>query len=261
MRALGIVLIAVATMWPTRPRWARLAVGAAGGAALVWSTWDVSLSEPSRAWAAVGTVVLAALVGVGAAPLQGRLATPALPWLVLGAAAVAIYGCVPETGQMAEVGVLLACGGGAELARRRALPAAFVAAGGGVVLWAGVDGAVGRQSALVGALFAVAATLWVPVACRVWRSLRVATEPWRWVVAVVAAAAAVGMARTGGLERTAGPALLAAGAWAAMVGAVTWLVAVGAGEAGRRRDSGEGDHHHHEGAVQGSDRADGPCQQ
>ncbi len=238
MRALGIVLIAVATMWPPGPRWARLAVGGAGGAAIVWSTWDGSLSEPSRAWAAVGTVVLAALVGVGAAPLQRRLATPALPWLVLGAAAVAIYGCVPETGQMAEVGVLLACGGGAELVRRRALPAAFVAAGGGVVLWSGVYGAAGRQSALIGALFSVAATLWVPVACRVWRSLGVSTEAWRWVVAVVAAAASVGMARTGGLERTAGPALLAAGAWAAMVVAVTWLLAVGAGGSGARSTPG-----------------------
>jgi hypothetical protein len=229
VRALGIVLIAVATMWPVRPRWARLAVGAAGGAAIVWSTWDLSLSEPSRAWAAVGTVVLAALVAVGAEPLQGRLATPAVPWLVFGAAAVAIYGCVPETGQMAEVGVLLACGGVAELARRQALPAAFVAAGGGVVLWSGVDGAVGRQSALVGALFAVAATLWVPVAARVWRALGAATEPWRWVTVVVAAAASVGMARTGGLERTAGPALVAAGAWAVLVVAATWLLAVAAG--------------------------------
>jgi hypothetical protein len=128
---------------------------------------------------------------------------------LLGLTAIAIYGCVPETSnQMPAVGVMLAALFLIELvARAPAAPLVHLVAA-GIVLWSGLYGATGRESAIVGALFAFWPLVLVLLVCHL--PGREQPRPVvRWVIGLIGGVAAVAVARTGALEPTIGPALVA----------------------------------------------------
>src|SRR5690606_9281777 len=82
-----------------------------------------------------------------------RLPPGGVPILAL-CAATAAYGCVPETDPLVRLAVVPAIAALVELARRRSVAFVWSWAAVTLVLWAGVHGATGRDSALVGALVA-----------------------------------------------------------------------------------------------------------
>jgi hypothetical protein len=142
--------------------------------------------------------------------------------VLLGWAAVAIYGCVPETDQMPTIGALVAGLFVIERVTRlpSALPIQVVAAA--IVLWSGLYGATGRGSAIVGAWFA----FW-PLLVMV--ALAVVAEPLplrvRWTLGACAALAALVVARTGALATTTSPALAAvAVASTVSLACLAWIV-------------------------------------
>ena len=222
-RALGIALLALAAVWQARPTLLRLVVAAGGGAAVLSATWQDSFAGRSNGWAVPVMVLLA----MGAAWFVPQLEAHAEPtaswrlgwrWALLAAGAAAVYGCVPETDQIPEVGVVVAAGLVVEVVRRTPLPAAALVAAWGLVAWSALYGATGRPSALVGGLFALVA----PIAAGA-----VARRGW-WCsagVGVVWAVAALVVARTGGIATELRPAVIAAGVAAAVataVSAVCW---------------------------------------
>jgi hypothetical protein len=135
--------------------------------------------------------------------------TPGEVPALLGLAAVAIYGCVPETNnQMPAIFAMLASLFAIEILARRPSGLLVHAVATGIVLWAGLYGATGRESAIVGALFAFWPLVLVVVVCH--RPDRPQPAPVaRWSIGLIGGIAAVAVARTGALEPTIGPALLA----------------------------------------------------
>jgi len=120
-----------------------------------------------------------------------------VPALLLGCQA-SIYLCVPETDQVKPLAGALATALLVELASRRHLPWQLYAILTGFVLWSGLYGATGRDSATIGAWF----SMWPLV-------LVVLTPTHRYWAAAVGIVAAAIVARTGALQPTAGPALIA----------------------------------------------------
>ena len=78
----------------------------------------------------------------------------------------------------------------------------------GIVLWSGLYGATGRESAIVGALFAFWPLVLVVIVCH-WPGRAQPRPMTRWIIGLIGGIAAVAVARTGALEPTIGPALLA----------------------------------------------------
>jgi hypothetical protein len=134
--------------------------------------------------------------------------TPGEVPALLGLAAIAIYGCVPETDQMPTIAVLLAGLALVELITRTPSAPVVHAMAFALVLWSGLYGATGRESAIVGALFAFWPLVLVLLVCH--RPGRAQPRPIiRWVIGMIGGIAAVAVARTGALEPTIGPALVA----------------------------------------------------
>ena len=128
---------------------------------------------------------------------------------LLGLSAIAIYGCVPETSnQMPAIGVMLASLFLIELVARQSSPLPVQAVAAGIVLWSGLYGATGRDSAIVGALFAFWPLVLVIVVCH-WPNRPQPRPIVRWTIGLIGGIAAVAVARTGALEPTVGPALVA----------------------------------------------------
>ena len=134
--------------------------------------------------------------------------TPGEAPALLGLSAVAVYGCVPETGQMRAIGVMLASLFVIELVARRPSGLLVHTVAAGIVLWSGLYGATGRDSAIVGTLFAFWPLVLVVIACRL-PGYSQPTPVERWTIGLIGGIAAVALARTGALEPTIGPALLA----------------------------------------------------
>jgi hypothetical protein len=213
-------------------------VGAALGALVVALAWDASdLGAVSLWWAAPSTVVTGALT-VMAMPVVSRATPTLVPWLALCACA-ATYACVPETDQIPDVALVAVAALGLHLLTSIiGHPIHWILHVGvaGAVMWAGIFGATGRQSAVVGALFAwwpLALLLFVahrlPPTLGKWRRLdgsgrraaRRAMLTW-WEVAAVGAIATAAVARSGALQPTLLPAVVAVViATAASVG-LTW---------------------------------------
>ena len=160
--------------------------------------------------------LLAARLGSGAddvveSPLS-HLCPVEFPWL-LGMTALATYLCVPETDQMPAIGVMVASLAVIELIARRPSGTSVQVVAAAIVLWSGLYGATGRESAVVGALFAFwplvlvgGAALWLRG-----RERPVAGRLQRWGIGLTGGIAAVAVARTGAIQPTVGPALVAAG--------------------------------------------------
>jgi len=129
-------------------------------------------------------------------------------WLSAAGAAGAGYLCVPENDQYRPLIVMLAV---VVVLQRLVGPRSFVGLWTIVmaaVLGAGLFGATGRQSALIGACFAVA-VMGLPALVARARPSFVPTVWARWALGVLPTAAAVVVARTGALSRSPWPAVVA----------------------------------------------------
>ena len=139
--------------------------------------------------------------------------------VLLGYATLAISACVPETDQMPTVAWMVVGLLVIELVSRTpsALTVQLVAAG--IVLWSGLFGAAGRGSAIVGAWFA----FW-PLVLVVGSALAFDIQPprARWLVGAIGGIAALAVARTGGLEPTTVPAVIAVAITAPASILVSW---------------------------------------
>ena len=186
----------------------RRALGAGVGLAVVVAAYGPArLVETSRWWAAAATVVVAIVVAEFLPATRRLLPIPGAAPATIVATLGAVGLCVPETDQMAIAALLPLGVVAAELIGRRQVGVEWYAVASASVLWAGVFGTSGRQSALIGALFAWWAVTLLPTVNLV-RS--VGTRAAAVVVAVIAAVAVVVVARTGGIAETARPAWLAA---------------------------------------------------
>ncbi len=200
-------------------------LGAALGALVVALAWDASdLGSASLWWAAPGTVVTGALT-VMSMPVVAKATPTLVPWLVMCACA-ATYACVPETDQIPEVALVAAAAFALHLITSATGHPVhwFLHVGVAVaVMWAGMYGATGRQSALIGALYSwwplvllLAVAHRLPPTLGLWRRLdpvarrttRRAAVTW-WEVAAVGAIATAAVARTGALQPTVMPAVVA----------------------------------------------------
>lgn len=199
----------------------RLALGAVAGILVVaWCRDEAGLDDESRSWAVVGIVAVSMGVALVLPAARRLLPSRGILALSIAATALAMYACVPETDQFRSVALVV---GGlivAAMLLGRWLPLVGYGGVALVVMWAGTYGTAGRQSALVGALFAWWPVLFVPLVAALRPAVTAATEPWRWAIAAVGVIAAGGVARTGALEPTAGP------AWTAVAVAVAVSLAI-----------------------------------
>jgi hypothetical protein len=190
----------------------RVAVGKLAGLWVVWRCWQPS-NLRDHLWAAFATIVV---MGVIAAvlPAAGRR----LPWpgsvpVLIGVMQFAVYCCVPETDQIPRVALLVGVLFSVEFVFRRVMPWWVQGVVVTMVMWSGIFGATGRDSALVGALFAAWPIVLVAVVPRVPAlQLPVPRVPVRLASVLSAglgSVAAVAVARTGALQSTIGPALVA----------------------------------------------------
>lgn len=186
----------------------RHALGAGIGLAVVVVTYGASgYGEDSRWWAAATTILVSIALADLLPDARRLLPVPGVAPLTIGAALVAVWLCVPESDQIPVAAFLPVLLMVLELVGRQQLGVEWYAVAAAAVLWAGMFGATGRQSALVGALFAWWVVALVPLvnAVRPIRSTRIAV-----VVAAIGAIAVVVVARTGGIADTGAAAWVAA---------------------------------------------------
>ncbi|MEQ1701030.1 MAG: hypothetical protein ABMA25_13030 [Ilumatobacteraceae bacterium] len=223
MRPLALAVLALAACWPRECAPIRWALGAVGGAALVAATWHASFEGRDQLWAAALAVLFGALATATLPRLPESVTALGIAWsgwrwVMLGGAAAAVYGCVPETDQLRDVAVVLAAGAVAEWVRGVPLPAPAFAAAWGLVAWSALFGATGRPSALIGGLFALVAPLAAGAAAAARRGdLAIVGVGLAWAVVALV------VARTGGIAMTTPPAWTAAAVGAAVAGGVSAL--------------------------------------
>lgn len=199
---------------------AQRALAAGIGLAVVVVTYGPSfLGDGGRWWAATVAIGLA-VAAVDVLPLVRRLLpVPGLAPSTIVAALVAVFLCVPETDQIPIAAFLPVVVVALEVVGRRQVGLEWYAVAAASVLWAGMFGASGRQSALVGALFAWWAVALLPLVhtVRPIRSTRAAIA-----VATIGAVAALVLARSGGIATEGST------AWAAtaVVALVSFVVAI-----------------------------------
>jgi hypothetical protein len=188
----------------------RVLLGAVAGLLVIAVAWDQSgLGLASRAWATVGTVVVAIVVANVLPRTRRLMPTRSVVPLTIGAVALAMYAAVPETDQFRGVAVVVGLAMAIDAVAPKPLGEAGIGLAAALVLWAGVDGASGRQSALVVAMFAWWPVV-LPVLTAALRPAAASLAEWvHWAVAAVGTAAALVVARNGGLEPTGGPAVTA----------------------------------------------------
>ncbi|MEY4174559.1 MAG: hypothetical protein RI900_1724 [Actinomycetota bacterium] len=154
-------------------------------------------------------------------------AVPVLTLAVVGA----VFLCVPETDHLKGVALLLIGVAAVEVLADEVLPFGWHAFILVVVLWAGLWGASGRSSAVVGAVFAG----WVLLLpALISAAGGYATPPRRTAVCVISVLAATVVARTGALDPTLRPAVVWAAA-AAVGSLLSSLVLVRVGTPTPRR--------------------------
>lgn len=192
----------------------RLIVGAIIGAVVVWRSWDAS-SLDQRRWVIAAVILVMAAVAVALPVAQRRLTRPGLVPGLIGVVQFAIYACVPETGQIPQVTAAVVVLIATELGATRTLPWWVYALTMGLVMWTGIFGATGRESALIGSLFAT------------WPILLVAAVPRApMAIAAIGSVAVVTVARTGALNAAREPAIRGVALGAAISLAAAVVVAV-----------------------------------
>ena len=208
----------------------RRAIGAAVGLAVVLTTYGPSgIVLSGREWAAVVAIGIAVALAELLPSVRALLPIPGVAPLTILAALLAIYLCVPETDQVPVAAILPVAVVVLELVGRRQVGLEWYAIAAASVGWAGLFGASGRQSALIGALFAWWAVLLLPIVQILW-PLRLTSggdQPGAGratlkavVIAVIAGLSASLMARTGGIADSTGRAVLAA----AVIATVSHLI-------------------------------------
>jgi hypothetical protein len=191
------------------------------------TTWDASeLHEREHRWVLVATPVVCLIVAWALPRLRTSIRQPGVVGMALASSMAAVYGCVPETDQIPPVALAVGIVLLIELVTWRALPASWFAGAGSLVLVAGLYGATGRQSALIGALFAAWAFVILPFVELIRPSVRDAPEPIRWIVAGIGSIGAIVVARTGALEPSAAPAVAAAAIAVVVTTAVSVSIAL-----------------------------------
>lgn len=191
----------------------RVLSGLGVGGLIVALCWHTShLGDPTRLWAAVATVGAAVFVVLAVPAAYRAIPTPGALSCAQASCAVAVFGCVPETSnQMGYVFVFIGAGLAVELVTGAQLPLAWHWTVTVVVLWSGIYGATGRQSAFVGALFALWPLVIAPLVkatLRQSRGRRVSEQTWGVVISL-GSIASVAVARTGALNRSIWPAVVA----------------------------------------------------
>ncbi len=179
----------------------RALVGMAVGVVAVGRSWEAS-ALGDRPIVVLFAVAITVSVSVVMPVAQDRMSRPGSIPALIGVAQFAIYSCVPETDQIPQVVAAVVVLIALEISAARTMPWWLVVAVFGLVLWSGLFGATGRDSALVGTLFAT----WPLVLVLVGVLAGVGSPR---VAGAVGSIAAVSVARTGGLEPTVGPALVA----------------------------------------------------
>lgn len=172
-------------------------VGVATGLLIIVLTYDeAGLASSHRLWAVVGVMLVGLLLPDAVIELRSRLRAPGLAPSVFLVALGTMYLCVPETDQVPVAAVVPAGVALAEVVRRDQLGVSWYALAAASVGWAGIFGSAGRQSALVGALFA-----WWPFLLALFIvGRRQVTARRTGAIVAVGVAAAVGFARTGGIS-------------------------------------------------------------
>lgn len=217
LRVVAISVAALAVVWPPRHS-TRVVLAAVSGIVVVWSTWSATFEPRRLDWAVAVVVLLAAGLGWAMPVLHGAFTSPMYTWVLFAGCLGAVHVCIPENGQTAEVGLLVACGGVAEFLMRRRLPLPVWSAVATGVLWTAVLGANGQARAMIGGLFALSPILATAILVRPRRAGRPLTETRRWLIALVWLSAAWIVARTGGVAET------TAAAWVSVV--ITTIIAV-----------------------------------
>lgn len=175
----------------------RRAIGAGLGMLVVVLTYEASRYEdPDRWWAAAAAVAVGIALADGLVDVRALLPRPGVAPLTILAVLAAVALCVPETDQLPIVALLPVALVILEIIERRQLPIEWYAVAATAVGWGAMFGATGRQSALVGALFAWWAVLLPGFVYSAWR---VSSTRSALAIAGLAAAAAMVMARTGGI--------------------------------------------------------------
>ncbi len=179
------------------------AIGAAVGLVVIITTYGASgYGEGDRWWAALLTLVLAIGGFDVFATLRRLLPFPGVVPATLLLVLAIMYLCVPETDHFEIAALLPLLVAGIELIGRRQVGLEWYAVAGAGVLWAGMLGAAGRQSALVGALFA-----WWPLVLVVLVGVVGIVGPIRTPLAAgaviaIGAVGAAAVARTGGIAES-----------------------------------------------------------
>jgi len=190
----------------------RRALAAGIGLAIVVLSYGPSrLDDPDRWWAAGVAILLAVVLADALVDLKVLLPTPGLAPGTIVVALVAVYLCVPETDQIAIAALIPVVVVALEVVQRTQVGLEWYAVAAASVGWAGMFGATGRQSALVGALFAWWAVLLVPLVNRVRPIVRQQNAV---LVALIGGVAAIVNARTGGLSDSGATAALTVAAFA-----------------------------------------------
>jgi hypothetical protein len=148
----------------------------------------------------VAIIAVAVLVAESLPELESVLPWPGAVMIALLVTLAAIYGCVPETDHLPQIGVVLAGFGALEIGSRRSRGIVWHALAATLVLWAAVFGAVGHDRAFVGGLFAFWPTVLVAVVALVVPRFVRAAPAARAAVFVCGGVAALVVARTGALE-------------------------------------------------------------
>jgi len=199
----------------------RRAIGAAIGLAVVVTTYGPSgIALSGRQWAAVVAIGIAVAIAELLPSVRALLPIPGVAPLTIVAVLVAIALCVPETDQVPVAAIIPVAVVLMELVGRRQMGVEWYAIAAASVGWAGLFGASGRQSALIGALFAWWAVLLLPIVQILWPLRRSSRDEQPGadratlkavLIAVIAGFAASLMARTGGIAESTGRAVLAGG--------------------------------------------------
>ena len=192
----------------------QVSIGAILGAAIGAIVGVAESSSLSRAgsWATFVVLVTGALGGAALVLAHARLEKPGQLALLQCCVAGAVYGCVPETDQLKGVGVLVLGILLVELAAQQRLPLGWHTVVTATVFWAGVFGASGRGSAVVGAAFSL------------WPFVVVAISPRRGTLASGAGGAAAWLvARTGAIQPSTSPAWWSVLLWGGLSLAMVWL--------------------------------------
>lgn len=219
------------------------AIGAGIGLAVVLVTYGASgVGDDGRWWAALVAIGLAVVLADALAVVRRLLPIPGVAPLTVVAVLVAVYLCVPETDQVPVAAIVPVAVVVMEIVGRRQVGIEWYAMAAASVGWAGLFGASGRQSALVGALFSWWAVVLLPLVRLLWSPVwpHVRTRLWHSrssecdepagtgrgtvvavIVAVIGAVSAGVMARTGGIDDSASVAWVAA----AVIAVVSLVVA------------------------------------